>query len=572
MLFKKWMCMAFIILLCIPQTAYAQEQQQSQTELQDEIFEAVQLMQEIMKESYDRVEDKVREIIVDESLSYEMTMDNYYALDNPAEDLDYIAMIAAYTTIKGYYRNHAITSGMTLRQICDDFYDISYELHTFEEVTPLNIGTYEENEDGMFRRTGDFYVTDPEGILSYEYSLTDQDGIYQQSKTQVMVIPDTHTVTYATFCFEAISPEDFFDICQIPLYAMYDTTGDLTVGDVYDYRIKCLSDTVLGIYIKQNVFAKTRSGISYEDIEEYVYALPEDLAGNRVQLIKTALSLVGNVPYQRGGKASCAGYDMNWWTFTDENEQMGLDSSGFIQWCLLELGADDALIDTISDVSGLADSPYLYPVQKGELLPGDIGIINTGGEESGTVHAGIYLGNDEWIHCSPEKRTVIVGEYTGFHVFRRIPGIEGNDLYDPEIVTYSSTYNTSGYDYDEIYLLAQTICSEAWGEGMNGWIGVAEVIKNRVESPLFPDTIYEVVYAPNQFSNNERIASYEPPEEIIKVAMDVMSGQLSILNNPDVLFYKNPMITNQIPASEPVNWGRHEWYTYINHHAFYLID
>ena len=40
---------------------------------------------------------------------------------------------------------------------------------------------------------------------------------------------------------------------------------------------------------------------------------------------------------------------------------------------------------------------------------------------------------------------------------------------------------------------------------MNSWISVAEVIKNCVESTLFPDIIYEVAYAPNQFSLDKKV-------------------------------------------------------------------
>ena len=61
--------------------------------------------------------------------------------------------------------------------------------------------------------------------------------------------------------------------------------------------------------------------------------------------------------------------------------------------------------------------------------------------------------------------------------------------------TASSSYNES-----EIYLLARLVHGEARGEPYIGQVAVGAVIMNRVESPVFPNTIAEVLYQPGAFS------------------------------------------------------------------------
>lgn len=51
-----------------------------------------------------------------------------------------------------------------------------------------------------------------------------------------------------------------------------------------------------------------------------------------------------------------------------------------------------------------------------------------------------------------------------------------------------------GYNDDEIYWLSKIIHAESQGEPMQGKIAVGNVILNRVESSLFPNTIYGVIF------------------------------------------------------------------------------
>ncbi|QUL98038.1 MAG: cell wall hydrolase [Candidatus Fermentithermobacillus carboniphilus] len=83
----------------------------------------------------------------------------------------------------------------------------------------------------------------------------------------------------------------------------------------------------------------------------------------------------------------------------------------------------------------------------------------------------------------------------------------------------------TNYTYDELMLLARLVYAEAAGEPYVGKVAVAAVVLNRVKSPLFPDTIYDVIYEPWQFSSvgNWMFNSY-PPEECIQAALDALAG------------------------------------------------
>ncbi len=55
-------------------------------------------------------------------------------------------------------------------------------------------------------------------------------------------------------------------------------------------------------------------------------------------------------------------------------------------------------------------------------------------------------------------------------------------------------------DEDTLRLLASLIYCEARGEPYEGMLAVGAVVMNRVRSPAYPDTVYDVIFASGQFS------------------------------------------------------------------------
>lgn len=77
------------------------------------------------------------------------------------------------------------------------------------------------------------------------------------------------------------------------------------------------------------------------------------------------------------------------------------------------------------------------------------------------------------------------------------------------------------YDDATLDLLARVITHESGNQPLEGKMAVGNVVLNRVNSPSFGNTVYEVVYAPNQFPG---ATSREPNAESILAARLVLEG------------------------------------------------
>lgn len=96
---------------------------------------------------------------------------------------------------------------------------------------------------------------------------------------------------------------------------------------------------------------------------------------------------------------------------------------------------------------------------------------------------------------------------------------------------------------EEIDILARLVRAEAQTEPLEGKIAVACVVLNRVESPLFPDSIKEVIYAPGQFQPVANGEINEPAdEESIQAVKAALTDQRQIA--PGALFFYNPAIAS----------------------------
>lgn len=97
---------------------------------------------------------------------------------------------------------------------------------------------------------------------------------------------------------------------------------------------------------------------------------------------------------------------------------------------------------------------------------------------------------------------------------------------------------------EDIMLMARLIHAEARGESFIGKVAVGAVILNRLDSPLFPHTIYDVIMERNsavyQFSPvGDGTINLDPCESSIQAAIQALSG-----DDPTggALFFYNPDI------------------------------
>lgn len=83
--------------------------------------------------------------------------------------------------------------------------------------------------------------------------------------------------------------------------------------------------------------------------------------------------------------------------------------------------------------------------------------------------------------------------------------------------------------FDDLYLLAKLICAEAGSDWLSDdfRLCVGEVVMNRVASPEFPDTIYDVIYQKNQYSSvsSPSFATLVPSQSCVDVAIRLLQGE-----------------------------------------------
>ena len=88
---------------------------------------------------------------------------------------------------------------------------------------------------------------------------------------------------------------------------------------------------------------------------------------------------------------------------------------------------------------------------------------------------------------------------------------------------------------EDVELIALVTMAEAEGECEEGKRLVIDTILNRVDSEHFPDTVYEVIYQPNQFSSmwNGRVDRCEVRKDICGLVYEELESR----TNYDVVFF-----------------------------------
>lgn len=121
------------------------------------------------------------------------------------------------------------------------------------------------------------------------------------------------------------------------------------------------------------------------------------------------------------------------------------------------------------------------------------------------------------------------------------------------------------YKSDEVLWLARIIQAEAGGEPFLGKIAVGNVVLNRVRSPLYPNTIWGVIFDRQhgtQFSPVSYGTIYNTPSSSSTVAAKLCLEGYSI--STEALFFMNPRISTSswISDNRPYLFtiGKHDFY------------
>ncbi|CAI6282684.1 spore cortex-lytic enzyme [Bacillus subtilis] len=106
-----------------------------------------------------------------------------------------------------------------------------------------------------------------------------------------------------------------------------------------------------------------------------------------------------------------------------------------------------------------------------------------------------------------------------------------------------------GFSNNDIRLLAQAVYGEARGEPYEGQVAIAAVILNRLNSPLFPNSVAGVIFEPLAFTAVADGQIYMQPNETArKAVLDAINGWDP---SEEALYYFNPDT-----ATNPWIWGR----------------
>ena len=533
------MMTAVIITASIPVRAATQDE----TSLSDDVVTVTQLMEELLTESYQKDISEIEDYVRENEYDYNLSMNTMYEKGNPYADMNYQEILAALCIAVGNNADENICSAnflVTEKKEC-----------TIAEYDPVKIDTYIETEDGLYEKSGFRYVTEP-GYYD-NYVQTDK-GIVLDGQKYIGL--KSHDIQYIDITLHAVTAEELLEQYGIKM---------CDVEDEYNYRLHMIkTGGITEQGLESSIFIKAATdGYFIDDgAKNQLNEVLEQTTGNRLALIETAANLIGQVPYLWGGKPQKAGYDTSWWTFNEDGKQNGLDCSGFVEYCFWTAGYPESTYQNL--ISTMAINSYAQTISQSELQPGDLGLLHDGTED-GTNHVGIYLGNGYWIHCSSSADTVTVNQFN-FNVFKRVPGVD-----DTILVPLETVDENTGMEYtaDDVTLMAKMVWHEAAGEGMNAWIAVAEVAKNRVLSDRYPNTLSEVIYQENeagmkQFSYNEDIQFMEPPESVYSIVESVMQGKLSVLRNQNILYFRNPG-----SMEDNSDWGTFPFYMRINNTVFY---
>lgn len=125
----------------------------------------------------------------------------------------------------------------------------------------------------------------------------------------------------------------------------------------------------------------------------------------------------------------------------------------------------------------------------------------------------------------------ISNEVVGYNIKEDI--ITSDDIFEK----LTPVENDLAYTDEEIDLISIITMAEAEGESELGQRLVIDVILNRVDSDLFPDTVNDVIYQKNQFTStyNGRMDRCYVKDEIRALVLEEMKAR----TNSEVLYFRS---------------------------------
>lgn len=164
----------------------------------------------------------------------------------------------------------------------------------------------------------------------------------------------------------------------------------------------------------------------------------------------------------------------------------------------------------------------------------------------------LLIGSNELVNCGEKKQMDAAAEIVNDRTMVPVRFVSENlgcDVKWDEL-TYSVLINKSGitvpqqyiknrsYTDEDLMWLARIVHVEVRGLSINAKVAVANVVLNRVKSPKFPNTIYDVIFAEGQFPPVKKAGFKElvPNKDCIIAAKMALEG---INNIENCLYFNN---------------------------------
>ncbi len=130
------------------------------------------------------------------------------------------------------------------------------------------------------------------------------------------------------------------------------------------------------------------------------------------------------------------------------------------------------------------------------------------------------------------------------------------------LINNKSSELTRKYTDEDVYWLARVIYSESEDQPLHGQLAVGAVVMNRVASPLFPNTVKDVIFQHKQFTPVMNGTIYKtPPAQYYSIAKMVLNGYNVDKNT---LFFLNPVKSTSFWIVNNRNYimtiGDHDFY------------
>ncbi len=160
--------------------------------------------------------------------------------------------------------------------------------------------------------------------------------------------------------------------------------------------------------------------------------------------------------------------------------------------------------------------------------------------------------------------------YLPIRIAAKVMGVSvsWNDKTRSVSILGEAEYLVSGdhyYNKDSLYWLSRIISAESRGESLLGQIAVGNVVLNRMRSPLYPNTIYGVIFDRLygvQFSPVLDGSIYQTPYEASVTAAKICLEGYSV--SSEILFFLEPRISTSlwIPNNRTYCFtiGNHDFY------------